>query len=188
PTEPSGDVAEPIQLPPPVVSSTPSPTPSPTPTLTPTPTPTPAPPPLLPLDLPPPVTDFLSSLLTVALIIALLSFGGVAAIWWVEYRGLDRLSPIGRAYARLERAAGQLGIALREGDTALERGKRAARTLREEGQPIMTITDAYITERYAPRPPDLAEEKQVESAWRRVRRALLGRWLRGKGKAAPADE
>ncbi len=182
PTEPSGAVAEPIQLPPPVASPTPSPSPSPTPT------PTPAPPPLLPLDLPPPVTDFLSSLLTVALIIALLSFGGVAAIWWVEYRGLDRLSPIGRAYARLERAAERIGIALRAGDTALERGKRAARTLREEGQPIMTITDAYITERYAPRPPDLAEEKQVESAWRRVRRALLGRWLRGKGKAASADE
>jgi hypothetical protein len=51
----------------------------------------------------------------------------------------------------------------------------------------MTITDAYITERYAPRPPEIAEEKQVESAWRRVRRALLGRWLRSKGKSPVVD-
>ncbi|PJF30425.1 MAG: hypothetical protein CUN51_07840 [Candidatus Thermofonsia Clade 1 bacterium] len=177
PTEPSANVAEPLQLPPPVVSATPSPTPSPTPT------PTPTAPPLLPLELPPPVTDFLSSLLVIAAIIALLSVGGVTAIWWLEYRGLDRLSPVGRAYARLERSARQLGVPLREGDTALERGKRTARALREEGQPIMTITDAYIAERYAPRPPDVAEEKRVESAWRRVRRRLLRLWLRGKAKA-----
>lgn len=181
PTQPSGNVAEPLQLPP-LLSATPSPTPSPTPT------PTPTLRPLLPLELPPPVTDFLSNLLVVAMLIALLSFGSVTALWWAEYRGLDRLSPIGRAYARLERAAQRLGVSLKASDTALERGKRAARALREEGQPIMTITDAYITERYAPRPPDIAEEKQVESAWRRVRRALLGRWLRGKGKAIPTDE
>jgi len=111
----------------------------------------------------------------------------VALIWWIDYRGLDRLSPIGRAYARLERAARRLGVPLSTGDTALERGKRTARALHEEGQPIMTITDAYITERYAPRPPEIAEEKQVESAWRRVRRTLLGRWLRSKGKSPVVD-
>lgn len=181
PTQPSGEVAQPLQLPPPVISVTPSPTPSPT--LTPTPTPTP----LSPLELPPPVTDFLGNLLIVAAIIALLSFGGVTALWWIEYRGLDRLSPIGRAYARVERSAQRLGVPLRDGDTALERGKRAARALREVGQPIMTITDAYITERYAPRTPDVAEEKQAESAWRRVRRALLGRWLRGKNKVTTPE-
>ncbi len=182
PTQPSGNAVEPLQLPPPLLSATPSPTPSPTPT------PTPTLQPLLPLELPPPVTDFLSNLLVIAMLIALLSFGGVTALWWAEYRGLDRLSPIGRAYARLERAAQRLGVSLKASDTALERGKRAARALREEGQPIMTITDAYIMERYAPRPPGIAEEKQVESAWRRVRRALLRRWLRGKGKAIPTDE
>jgi hypothetical protein len=78
-------------------------------------------------------------------------------------------------------------VPLSTGDTALERGKRTARALHEEGQPIMTITDAYITERYAPRPPEIAEEKQVESAWRRVRRTLLGRWLRSKGKSPVVD-
>ncbi|PJF42737.1 MAG: hypothetical protein CUN50_03090 [Candidatus Thermofonsia Clade 1 bacterium] len=181
PTEPSGNIAEPLPLPPPLVSATPSPTPSPTPT------PTAEPPPLTPLELPPLVTDFLSNLLIIAAAIALLSFGGVTWIWWLEYRGLDRLSPIGRAYARLERAARQLGVPLGVGDTALERGKRTARALQEEGQPIMTITDAYITERYAPRPPDIAEEKQVESAWRRVRRALLKYWLRRK-PTPPAAE
>jgi transglutaminase-like putative cysteine protease len=180
PTDPSGNLTEPLQAPPPLASVTPSPTPSATPSTMPTP-----PPPSL-LDLPPPVTDFLSGLLGVALILAVLSFGGVAFIWWVEYRGLDRLSPIGRAYARLEKSARWLGVPARSGDTALERGKRAARTLREEGQPIMTITDAYITERYAPQPPNPAEEKQAESAWRRVRRVVLGRWLRGGVKTDDA--
>jgi transglutaminase-like putative cysteine protease len=181
PTQPTADAVAPLQVPPPIVSATPSPSPSPTPS------PTPTLPPLSPLELPPPVSDFLSGLLAVAAIIALLSFGGVALIWWIDYRGLDRLSPIGRAYARLERAARRLGVPLSTGDTALERGKRTARALHEEGQPIMTITDAYITERYAPRPPEIAEEKQVESAWRRVRRALLGRWLRSKGKSPVVD-
>jgi hypothetical protein len=125
--------------------------------------------------------------LAIAALIALLSFGSVALIWWIDYRGFDRLSPIGRAYARLERAARWLGVPFSTGDTALERGKRIARVLHEEGQPIMTITDAYITERYAPRPPEIAEEKRVESAWRRVRRAWLRRWLHGKGRAPFID-
>lgn len=181
PTEPSANVAEPLQVPPPIVSATPSPTPSPTPTHTPTATPPTA------LEMPPPVTNFLNGLLIIAALIALLSFGGVALVWWIEYRGLDQITPIGRAYARLERAAKQLGVPFKTGDTALERGSRIARTLHEEGQAVMTITDAYIAERYAPRPPESAEEQRVESAWRRVRRALLRHWLRGKGKLPIAD-
>ncbi len=183
PTQPSADVIALPQMPSPLVSPTPSPSLSPSPTPSPTPT-LPLPP---PLELPPPVSNFLSGLLAAAAIIALLSFGGVALIWWANYRGLDRLSPIGRAYARLERAARWLGVPLSPSDTALERSKRIARALHEEEQPIMTITDAYIMERYAPRPPEIAEEKQVEAAWRLVQRALLRRWLRGKGKTPIVD-
>ena len=164
----------------PAVTMTPTPGMEPSPT--PSPTPTPPPPPSF-LELPPPVQDFLSRLLLIAGVIAALSVAGVAGIWWVEYRGLDRASPIGRAYARLGIYGRWLGLSFREGNTPLERGRRIAREVPSGGRPVMTITDAYIGERYAPpRDDNAAEEDEADQAWQRARRAFIARkirrWLR----------
>ncbi len=166
----------PTEVPQPQVTMTPTPTP------TPLPTPTPAGPPPSPLnflDLPPPVRNFFSMLLAIAGIVAVISFAAVTLLWWVEYRGLDRLGPIGRAYARLAIYARWLGIALSESNTPLERGRRIAREVPAGTRPVIKITDTYISERYAP-PHDasVGEEKQAEDAWRRARRAFIIRKLR----------
>jgi hypothetical protein len=171
-----------------------TPTPSPAVPVTPTPTPTPSPTPLSPLTflaLPPEATAPLTSLLIVAGVVALLSFGAVGALWWVEYRGLDALSPVGRAYARLAVYARWLGITLHGAQTPLERGRRVAREVPTSATPVMRITDTYILDRYSPpqtlRPED---EKGAAKAWMKARRAfiaaqferLIPRWWRRSRK------
>jgi len=122
-------------------------------------------------------------LLLLAAVITVLSFVAVGFLWWVEYRGLDSLSPVGRAYARLAIYARWLGIPLHEAQTPLERGRKIAREVPTGNRPVTSLTDMYISERYA-RPRDVTpdEEKFAQSAWRNARRAFLGRkirrWLR----------
>jgi transglutaminase-like putative cysteine protease len=158
-----------------MITPTPTFTPSPTPSSTPTATPLPPPPSFL--QVPPPVQSFFNSLLLIAALITAVSFGAVFMLWWVEYRGLDRLNAIERAYARLAIYAGWLKIPITDATTPLERGRRIAREVPQSGRPTITITDAYITERYAPpdQEPDMAEVKKTEESWRRARRAFIDR-------------
>lgn len=154
---------------------------SPTPVRSPTPT---VPPPTF-LSLPPPAQDFLSLLLIIAGVVSALSFGVVALVWAIDYRGLDRMSPVGRAYARLAIYARWLGIPLDTAKTPLEQGRQIARTVPTGGRPVIQITDAYISERYGPpRTTNTADEKQAEDAWKRARRVFIGskirKWLRRK--------
>jgi len=177
PTPPPTNTLRPGELPPPPPLATFTPSPPPLP-----PTRTPAvPPPPSPLDFPPPVANFLNGLLLAVILVAGLSFVGVGLLWYLDYRGYDRLSLSGRAYARLSKYAEWLNIAFKPGSTPLERGRRIAREVPKEGQEVMTITDAYISERYAPpdKPPD-DDEGQVNAAWRATRRAVWRKRLRGK--------
>jgi hypothetical protein len=153
-------------------------TPSPLPSRTPNPTATLPPPPQF-LNMPPPVRNALTLLLGLALVITLVSFVGVGFLWWVEYRGLDRLSPVGRAYARLAIYARWLGIPLSEANTPLERSRRIAREVPTGNRPVTSITDMYISERYG-RPRDVTpdEEKDAQSAWRNARRAFIARKIK----------
>jgi hypothetical protein len=153
-------------------------TPTPPPTRTLTPTPVPPPPPSF-LNLPPPVRNVFRGLLIAAGVIALLSFLLVGFLWWVEYRGLDRLSQVGRAYARLSIYARWLRIPLSEANTPLERSRRIARDVPGGSRPVASITDMYIEERYA-RPKDVTpdEEQEAQAAWRTARRAFIARKIR----------
>ncbi len=153
-------------------------TPTPLPTRTLTPTPVPPPPPSF-LNLPPPVRNVFRLLLIAAGAIAILSFLLVGFLWWVEYRGLDRLSQVGRAYARLSIYARWLRIPLSEANTPLERSRRIARDVPGGSRPVASITDMYIDERYA-RPKDVTpdEEQEAQAAWRTARRAFISRKIR----------
>ncbi len=173
--------------PPSAITQTPSPAPqpqggtstplAPTVTLSATPSGTPTQAPLV--NLPPPVRSGLSVLLVIGIIIAILSFLGVGLLWWVEYRGLDRISPIGRAYARLGIYARWLGIPLAQANTPLERGRRIARNVPTGSNAVNSITDMYINERYArPHNPSPNEEDEAQDAWQRARRAFIIRRLR----------
>lgn len=189
---------------PPTSTPTPTPTPSPTPlptattvvqpqnpalqsaeppSMTPTqvvtavPSPTP-----LPLAVPP-TSNTLPGILSLALIasviIAVLSFVGVGLFWWIEYRGLDSLSPVARAYARMAIYARWLRIPASSATTPLERGRRIAREVPERSAQIVTITDMYINERYAPpHPATSGEEIRANRAWQATRWGMIRHGVR----------
>lgn len=185
-------------------TATPSPSPSPTadastpqpqvapqfPTLTPTPSPT-ATPVIIPTQ-PPPLTPqqpgFLSLLLSalglalVGLFLILLLVGvGVFVYWWWEWRGMRGLSPITRAYSRLERYIGLIGIRFISQQTPDERRQQMTNRLPKAEVPITTITNLYTVERYS-KGATSANEAEVQSemadeAWSDTRGNIIRRYL-----------
>ncbi|HVO44394.1 MAG TPA: transglutaminase domain-containing protein, partial [Aggregatilineales bacterium] len=153
-----------------------------TPTVLPTATPTLAPSPVVSAPPSPPilsrvVRNFLWVVLILLGAIAVLSVVGVGLLWWVEYRGLDRLSPAARGYARLAIYARWLRIPIDDSNTPMERGRRIAKEVPTGNRPVNTLTDLYIAERYAPpgrtgKKP-IEEEQRIQSLWRAARRAFL---------------
>lgn len=195
----------------PLASPTPTPTPSPTatptidptvlpqnaegrelptttPTLTPSPTATPVivptqPPPLQPQQQGP--LSFILPLLgavLLALFIILVVIGIFLFMWWWwEWRGMGGLSPVSRAYARLERYIPLAGIRLTEQQTPDERRNRIAKHLPPAEPPVTAITSMYTAERYGPgpeHPRDVDLHAEVaDEAWSDVRGSILRRYL-----------
>ena len=194
----------------PTLSPTPTPTPSPTPQPTeegieqiaaqPTPTPTPTPrpipsptpflvptvePPIIP-DAPPPPFAFLEPLLLVALVILvsllILAIILLLLFWWWEWRGMGGLSPISRAYARLERYIQLIGIDIGSNKTTLEKRRELQQRIPAAREPIRTISDLYTRERYGDTSQGAGDNKRfaarAERAWNRTRGNIIRRWLR----------
>ena len=166
----------------------PTPTPSPTPQLAPSPTPVIVPtiePPILP-DNPPPPFSLLQPLLIIALVllVSLLLFILIILLlfWWWEWRGLGGLSPISRAYARLERYIGLIGINIGADKTTLEKRRELQQRIPAAKEPIGAISDLYTRERYGVEKQDPGENarltKRAERAWNRTRGNIIRRWLR----------
>ncbi len=185
---------------------TPSPSPSPTPnpqtpqpqiapqfpTMTPTPSPT-ATPVIVPTKPPPPLTPqqpgFLSLLLkalgvvfVVLVVLLLLIAIGVFIYWWWEWRGMRGLSPITRAYARLERYITLIGIRFGNQQTPDERGRQVSRRLPQAEAPVNTITGMYTAERYGHRASSANEaalqKETVDEAWTDTRGNIIRRYLK----------
>lgn len=168
------------------------PPPTATPTLTPSPPPPPSPtpvilptvvPPIAP-DEPPPLSltqPFLVLALAMALFLVILALIALLLFWWWEWRGLGELSPISRAYARLERYIGLLGIHIGRTQTTLEKRRELQRRLPAASEPIRTISDLYTRERYGSgvdADDDSGSAESAERAWTRTRGNILRRWLR----------
>jgi len=163
--------------------------PSPTPTAAPSPTPTPV---ILPTVQPPisqddpPPLSLLQPIILFALIVMLfaliLVIIALLLFWWWEWRGFGGLSPVSRAYARLERYIGLLGINIGRSQTTLEKRRELQQRLPAAREPIRTISDLYTRERYGASSQDRNENKAVaetaEKAWYRTRGNILRRWLR----------
>ncbi|MCC6803385.1 MAG: transglutaminase domain-containing protein [Anaerolineae bacterium] len=164
-----------------------------TPTLTATVTPSmTASPMIVPTEPPPlrPQSRDASSFLVSALGIALLALFVILAVlglltfiyWWWEWRGMKGLSPIARAYARLERYLGLVGIHLRHDQTPDERRKIIVRDLPAAEPSVTAITRMYIRERYGPgRRPSTEKTPQgqvADRAWMDARGNILQRFLR----------
>ncbi len=144
-----------------------------TPTL-PTVTPTDAPlPPLQsgttnPEATPPAVGPLLFLILVVIVSVVLM---GLLIPWWIEARGLNGLSPIAKAYARLHRYGAWLGLRPRPSETPFERGQRLMQTAPQASRAVEQITGWYNVERYRRAPAARAET--VRRTWGRARRALI---------------
>lgn len=164
------------------------PTATPTPTALPSPSPTPfilptVQPPISPDNPPPlsllqPIIFFalvVMGFLIVLVIIALILF------WWWEWRGMGGLSPVSRAYARLERYIQLIGISIGSTLTTLEKRRELQRRIPAAREPIRTISDLYTRERYSGNRDAVENSRFAESAekaWYRTRGNILRRWLR----------
>ena len=136
----------------PTMTATPTETPTITPTATPVIVPTqplsfepqePEPEGLLGFLLP-----LLGAILLAVLVILLLAMVITFIWWWWEWRGMGGLSPIARAYARLERFVALIGIQLSGDQTPAERRKQIVDHLPSAAPPVSTITNMYVQERY----------------------------------------
>ncbi len=198
-TPPPTMAPTPTAQPSPAPSATPSPAPNdaqaaPTPTLAPGRTPTapatplPVPPPRPQSPPPPPPPSLLESLFSdfvvlLGVFFALLLFFLLLLFlyWWWEWRGMRGLSPVARAYARLERYVALLGLRLRPTATTEERRSQIVSELpRAAERPVTQIARLYTRERYGP--PAMGAfgiwQRGAETAWKRARDSILGRWFR----------
>jgi transglutaminase-like putative cysteine protease len=176
-TEDSGQSSPPESQPSPTLTPTFTPSPTQTPVIIPT-QPTPVrPEPRDPLSL---VLSALGlgllGLVAILLLVALFTF----IYWWWEWRGMRGLSPITRAYARLERYLALLGITFSREQTPEERRRRIMRDLPGAERPVTAITRLYMTERYGPGQATAAAQQSdtADRAWSEARGSILKRWLR----------
>ena len=118
----------------------------------------------------------------VLLIIGLIAGIGVFTWWWWEWRGMGGLSPVTRAYARLERYLGLIGLKLGTEQTPEERRQRIVRMLPKAEPPVSAITRMYTAERYGRNtqtPHDTELQSEVaDEAWADTRTNILQRFLR----------
>ena len=111
----------------------------------------------------------------IGFIVLLLGLGLLAAavviFRLVARRGLDGLSPISRAYARLHVYGRYLGVRPRASETPTERGRQLMNAAPQASRPIAQITEWYNVERYRRVPS--ADPEAVGRVWGRARRALM---------------
>lgn len=169
-------------------TATPSFTPTPPPTATPVIVPTIAPP--IPPETPP--NDGFLSFILPALLIAALVFAIFLLLvlillliyWWWEWRGFGGLSPVARAYARLERYLTLIGWRSPENNTPEERRTQIVQQLPQAERPVTAITRRYTYERYSGRRPEKgtpefeSDQDFARTAWSDARGNILQRWLR----------
>ena len=167
----------------------PTSTPTITPTFTPTPTATPVIVPTQPAPIQPDSANPLDvilpalSILAIGLILLLVLIAiGTYIWWWLEWRGMRGLSPVTRAYARLERYLGIIGIRFGTDETTEERRRRMIQDVPQARRPISAITRMYTTERYGRRRDNANVEQRktdaADQAWSDARSSLIKRWMR----------
>ena len=163
----------------PTITPTFTPTSTATPVIIPTQPPPMAPEPNNPLALiMPAIGMFLAGVLVLFLII----LTGVFIWWWWEWRGMRGLSPISRAYARLERYIGLVGVRHDAQDTTQERSKKMVSVLPRARKAIVAIVKMYTEERYRPQGQQPGRDERnatiIDRAWTDARGDILKRWAR----------
>jgi len=162
----------------------------PTPTFTPSPTFTATPvivptvePPIAPQNSPPfPLVSIVLSALFLLLVLVVIALLITFMFWWWEWRGMGGLSPVSRAWARLERYVRLIGIRSGDAKTTLEKRRDIEKRIPAAKEPIRAISDLYTSERYRGQANDPTEHARhaetANKAWTDTRRNILVRWLR----------
>ena len=179
PTSPATQAAPEENLSLPTTTVTPSPSPTATPVIVPT-----AAPRIDPNE-PPPLPSFQPLVLlaaAISLLLIVLALILALMVWWWEWRGMSGLSPVSRAYARLERYIRLIGIRIGSSKTTLEKRSELQKRIPAAKEPIQAISDLYTLERYRGSGRDPGEPTRhaetVEKAWYRTRGKIIRRWLR----------
>jgi len=114
-------------------------------------------------------------LIIIALLVAFL-------FWWWEWRGMGGLSPVSRAYARMERYVTLIGIRNTDDKTTIEKRREIQKKIPAAKEPVKAISDLYTLERYRGRSNDPTEyarsSETADKAWVDTRKNVLLRWLR----------
>lgn len=133
----------------------------------------------------PPALDEIQPLILVALaamsLAVLLALIALLLFWWWEYRGFGGLSPISRAFARLERYTQLIGIHVGSQQTTLEKRRELQQHIPAARESIRTISDLYTRERYGGVSQQSGDDERyaesADKAWHRTRGNILRRWL-----------
>jgi hypothetical protein len=125
----------------------------------------------------------LGAVLITLLIVAALIGIGLFIYWYWEWRGMRGMNPIVRAYARLERYLGLIGLRPAREQTPEERRQKIVRELPIIEPPVTAITRLYTAERYGIPAENRGEDDQArddtaDRAWVDTRRGILGKWAR----------
>jgi len=202
--QPEPETSNPLPTSTPTTTPTPVPSPTPqstqeaiqqeqnqpTPTFTPSPTPTATPmivptvePPIAPQNSPPfPLVNVILSALFLLLMLVIIALLIALLFWWWEWRGMGGLSPVTRAWARLERYVRLIGIRNTDHKTTLEKRRDIEKRIPAAKQPIRAISELYTTERYRGRSDDPTEHARhaetANKAWGDTRKNILLRWLK----------
>lgn len=117
-----------------------------------------------------------------AMMVLVTTLAGVGAWFWLEQRGLTRLSEISRSYARLNTYAQLLKITPGDNATPYERAAQIANMLPEGKRSIYTIVNLYVVEQYGP-PSAMPFQRyhqnmEAREAWEAARSIILRRMLR----------
>jgi transglutaminase-like putative cysteine protease len=176
-TSPSDSNAQ--GTPPPPITLTPTASPTATPVIVPTQPAPIAPEASNPLML---IIPALGMVILGILFIVLLLLIGMFVWWWWEWRGMGGLSPVARAYARLERYLGLIGIRLNRQQSPAERRRHILKNIPKAQRPVSAITQLYEEERYGPGYHDRQQKhinsKYADKSWPRARGTIIKDWLR----------
>lgn len=131
--------------------------------------------------LPAPLSTALLVMGGLSVMAVVLLLAGVGAWFWLEQRGLMRLSEISRSYARLNAYAQLLKITADDSATPYERAAQIIKALPEGKEPIYSIVNLYVAEQYGPPSASLLRYRQsitAHEAWGAARRVVLRRMLK----------
>lgn len=103
----------------------------------------------------------------------------VALLAWLAWRRWLGPPPgIEAAFRRLGLLAVLTGAGPQPAHTPYEFARHLARRVPAADTDVRTVVDLYVRARYGGRPPTPTDDARLQSAWRRIRRALLWRMVR----------